>query len=93
MLVEATMLHDKKNNDYNGSMPLYAATGIKGRFADIWRKTIRLFSLVWEGNTRQVANETIRDTAIDLIVYTTLFILMLDKKKEEGGLIDSPKYK
>ena len=81
VMVEAIKLHDKKNNDYNGAVQLYKLIGLKGRYSDVFRKVIRLHSLVWEGNERKVKDETIRDTMLDLLVYTVLMIIIFDELK------------
>ena len=90
ILKEAQALHSRKNNDYGGSQGLYKMIGVKGRYADCWRKIIRMHSLVWEGNKQLVPDEPIRDTAIDLIVYTVLLVLVLDEQARQKKLTDVP---
>ena len=79
VLREALDLHDKKSNDYNGVLALYKHTGLRGRIADIWRKAIRLLTLGFYDTEQQVNKESLRDTALDLIVYSALYILLLDE--------------
>ena len=57
-------LHAMKNNDYNGNMDLYRATGVRGRFCDIWRKVIRMFNAIML-NTEMVVNENLIETSND----------------------------
>lgn len=83
ILQEVLALHSQKTNDYNGVLPLYKVTGLKGRVADIWRKTIRIMTLGFFDTEQKVPYESLRDTALDLIVYTILYILLLDEEKEK----------
>mgnify|MGYP001564358743 CR=1 FL=1 len=83
ILEEVLTLHDQKTNDYNGVMALYKATGLKGRIADIWRKAIRILTLGFHDTPQKVKYESLRDTALDLIVYTTLYVLLLDEEQKK----------
>lgn len=79
IFLECIELHAKKTHDYNGKMDLYRATGVKGRFCDIWRKVIRLFNAIMNEN-KMMVDESLKDTANDLIVYSALLIEELEIK-------------
>lgn len=80
ILIDTIDLHARKNNDYNGNMELYRATGVKGRFCDIWRKVIRMFNAIML-DTKMVVNENLLETCDDNIVYTALLREELENEK------------
>jgi len=75
---EARELFIRKTNDYVGSKNqnefLVNALGLRGRFVDLWRKIMRLKTLVWDGDSSKVKDETIKDTLIDMLIYSVMAI-------------------
>lgn len=82
ILFECIDLHARKNNDYNGDMDLYRATGIVGRFCDIWRKVIRMFNAIVL-KTNMVVDENLIETGKDSIVYHALLVEELNVEKNK----------
>lgn len=82
ILFEVLELHARKNNDYNGNMDLYRATGVIGRFCDIWRKVIRMFNAIVL-NTNMVVDENLIETGKDSIVYHALLVEELEWEKNK----------
>ncbi len=78
VLIEALETHAKKNNDYNGSAPLFPATG-ESLYFDIRRKFGRLHNII-QSNEDPMVDESIKDTALDLGVYAFLLVEELRKK-------------
>lgn len=75
ILGEVMMLQRRKANDYNGtqvSRDEYWPFGLKSFVQMLWTKVLRLRSLIADG--RVPANESIEDTAKDLIVYSLFMI-------------------
>jgi hypothetical protein len=73
----------KKNNDYGGhtdpfkNFRRHGAYGVLVRLDD---KYARLESVVKEGRTLQVEDETIYDTLIDIANYAIILRIMLEQK-------------
>jgi len=78
VLEEALAITTKKHNDYGNST--WNKYGLKMRFADIWRKFARLESLVWNNNKAMVKDESVRDTLLDLLVYSVMAIMVYDEE-------------
>ena len=55
--------------------------GLKGQFADIWRKITPLKRSLWEG--RELTREQPREICMDLIGHCLLTIAMLDREEGE----------
>lgn len=91
ILDEVLELHDKKHSDYNGTRPAWKEHGMIGRYFDLNRKFERVKTLLWEKRDQQVSDESVRDTLLDLIVYSTLAIILLDEQTKKQ-VIDHPKY-
>ena len=72
---EARELRIRKDKDYKSS---WRDLGAKGLFVRIRDKVNRLKSLLWDGNDRQVDDENLRDTAVDLVNYGLYLIYCLD---------------
>lgn len=83
ILEEMQELTNKKHSDYGDKT--YNKYGLKMRFADIWRKFARLESLIWEGNPAKVSDESIRDTLIDLAVYSVMAIIVFDEEHNDSN--------
>lgn len=82
-LVNALELHSRKNSDYTGASitPLiFSDFETTSKFCDIRRKYSRLYHFIAEKNKLKV-NETVEDTAIDLLVYAGLFVEYLHSQK------------
>jgi hypothetical protein len=77
----------QKAKDYNGSLPGFPdgfenadVLGVKGQFAEIWRKIWKLKKGMWDGE--QLVNEGVREILMDLIGHCFLAIDMLDRQAE-----------
>lgn len=79
ILGEAYILTSKKHSDYGDST--WRVYGLKMRFADIWRKFARLESLIWDNNKQKVGDESVRDTLLDLLVYSAMAIILYDEER------------
>lgn len=86
VLEEALNLHERKHQDYNGKNAPWKEFGMMGRFFDINRKFQRLKTLIYENRTAAVETETVRDTLMDLLVYSVMAILLLDEEKHVEAL-------
>lgn len=86
VVVQAIELHAKKNNDYNGSKPLFAERPtLQEMFYDIKRKYSRLHHLIMGGTDPQV-DEKLEDTALDLGNYGFLLAEdIISKIKNPNG--------
>ena len=60
-----TILHNKGNDYQDDITPL----GMRGCFANLFRKVMRLKSLIWDEREAAVEDETLEDTILDLINY------------------------
>lgn len=78
---EALELAKRKNEDY-GDEPMTKFSE-KGALIRMYDKTERLYTLLWENGDRQVKDETIRDTALDIINYSAYLIMLKEGKFEE----------
>lgn len=83
IFIDTIDLHARKNNDYNGNMDLYRATGVVGRFCDIWRKVIRMFNAIIL-ETKLVVDENLKETGKDMMVYDALLVeeLEIEERKQ-----------
>ena len=79
---EATELALRKNNDYASAIDVIATTGRIGLVVRIFDKAARLLSLVL-GTKQKVKDESVRDTAIDLVNYATYLVCIIDGTWEE----------
>ena len=92
VLTEALELHARKNNDYNGgnttSVQLYNDAQPEtnkefemiAKFCDIRRKYGRLYNAIAIKREMKV-DEKLEDTAIDLLVYSALFLEFIKGEK------------
>lgn len=84
-----------KNADYSDAAPSgiepAEVLGIKGQFAEIWRKVWKLKKAMWDGST--LAFEQPREILLDLIGHCFLAIDMIDRKSTADlfGPIQEPK--
>ena len=74
---EGLELFKKKNKDYGNAFALYGPVGVIIRMND---KVNRLMSVTNHG-INLVANETLRDTLIDLHNYSAMAITLMDMKE------------
>lgn len=91
LLDEIKELHDKKNEDYSGDedplanlkdctrMGLDPIMGVMTRIQD---KVRRLESFMRKG---RLVNESVRDSLVDLSVYSLLAIVIMDEQKDVVG--------
>jgi len=80
-MIDGLELHSRKHQDYNSDKyrDLYKLFGIQGTFFNIWRKIIRLYNGIIQKKDLTV-NESLSDTAIDLLVYAAMLV---DELREE----------
>lgn len=62
--------------------------GVRGQFADIWRKIGPLKRALWEGE--ELTREQPREILMDLIGHCMLTIAMLDRQENEVILAANP---
>ena len=74
---EAIELAERKNNDYAGVVDVIGTMGRTGLAVRMFDKASRIASLVL-GTNQKVKDESIRDTAIDMINYATYLVCILD---------------
>ena len=72
---EARALFQRKNADYGDAFASHGAVGVLVRLGD---KLSRLVSVTKNGVTL-TANETLRDTLIDLHNYSAMAIMLMDE--------------
>jgi len=65
----------KKNGDYGNEN--INILGLKGCYVRISDKTQRLKQLVWDEKEKQVEDETVEDTLLDLAGYAIISYLLL----------------
>jgi hypothetical protein len=82
----ARALRIRKNADYGDS---WRALGARGLFVRLTDKVGRLKSLLWDNRTQQVADESLRDTASDLINYGLFLLYALDHGMIDGDNKDA----
>jgi len=76
ILLEASKLRWRKLNDYGASYRSFGPLGVVVRLSD---KIARMSRLILK--KAHVADESIRDTAIDTLNYAAMLILLLDEQK------------
>lgn len=82
ILTEAGDLFKRRNQDYrdaDGFEPS-EVLGIKGQFAEIWRKVWKLKNALWDG--REMAGEKAEEILLDLIGHACLAIDMLRRRRD-----------
>ena len=75
IFVEAFQLRRKKGADYGD---VWKDLGTKKEFVYLYDKVMRLKTLIWDGN--KPANESTRDSVIDLINYSFHTAILLDEE-------------
>lgn len=80
VLTEASQLRWKKLNDYGASYREFGPLGVAVRMGDKMR---RMEMLLQKGHVTRVKSESLRDTAVDLLNYSVMLVMLLDEKK--GG--------
>ena len=76
---EAFDLFKRKNSDYGDAFATYGPIGVIVRIGD---KIQRLMS-VSKNNVKCVADESLRDTLIDLHNYSAMAIMLMDENNEK----------
>ena len=77
ILLEAAKLRWGKLNDYGASYKTFGPLGVAVRMGDKMARIARLI----QGNTPKY--ESLRDSAIDLLNYSAMLILLLDEKSKK----------
>ena len=73
----------KKNADYGcNTLFKFACKGVVVRLND---KMERLINLIWNENKRQVQDEKVEDTVLDMINYCVYLIMLLRGKLTKDG--------
>ena len=76
-MLSLTML---KHNDYGDDSVF--SLGMKMRFADIFKKYQRIKSIIWDEKEVKVSDETVKDTLLDLAIYSVIAIIQYDLELE-----------
>jgi hypothetical protein len=79
---EARNLRLRKQNDYGAT---WQVLGLRGIFVHLLTKVQRLKQLVWHQTKQQVADESVRDTLIDLLNYSLISLYLLETANMEGA--------
>lgn len=79
-LIEAAALAAKKGQDYNDGVPrsAYFPLGLASYAQELHKKSLRLVSLAKRPGSRP-RNESVRDTALDMINYACFLAEAIDK--------------
>lgn len=80
---EMVALKEKKAGDYGNT---WRAFGIQGMYAQIGRKFSRLW-LNKDKSAESLNNEMMRDTLMDMAVYSIMSIQLLDEGKGNNDLV------
>jgi len=89
---DMTELYAKKNADYGNSFAKLRSEYPAAICIRLQDKMNRLKSLVMDGNTQQVSDESIEDTLMDIANYAIMEIVerKMEKAKEEEEDADLP---
>ena len=80
---ELTELYERKNADYGDSFgKSYAEYGLAMPSIRLEDKLNRLKNLTLRSGKQQIAEESIRDTLMDLANYAIMSIIEIDREKE-----------
>ncbi len=80
---ELTELYERKNADYGDSFgKSYAEYGLAMPCIRLEDKLNRLKNLTLRSGKQQIAEESIRDTLMDLANYAIMSIIEIDREKE-----------
>ena len=82
IVASAIYLHASKNNDYNGTKPLFPAT-VQSLYHDLKRKFGRLYNFLENTDKHMMVSESLEDTALDLGVYAFLMSEKIRENKKE----------
>jgi hypothetical protein len=77
----------KDYNDIDGFEP-HKVLGIRGQFAEVWRKVWKLKNTLWDGRT--LAYEGEREILLDMIGHCFLAISMIDADPRDGTKSQPP---
>lgn len=82
---ELTELYERKNADYGDSFgKSYAEYGLAMPCIRLEDKLNRLKNLTLRNGKQQIAEESIRDTLMDLANYAIMTIIEIDREKGAG---------
>lgn len=82
---ELTELYERKNADYGDSFgKSYAEYGLAMPCIRLEDKLNRLKNLTLRSGKQQIAEESIRDTLMDLANYAIMSIIEIDREKGAG---------
>lgn len=82
---ELTELYERKNADYGDSFgKSYAEYGLAMPCIRLEDKLNRLKNLTLRNGKQQIAEESIRDTLMDLANYAIMSIIEIDREKGAG---------
>lgn len=82
---ELTELYERKNADYGDSFgKSYAEYGLAMPCIRLEDKLNRLKNLTLRSGKQQIAEESIRDTLMDLANYAIMTIIEIDREKGAG---------
>lgn len=82
VMVDALATHNAKHHDYNGKRNFSETTGLKGRFLEVWRKSTRLFVMIWDQEVPLV-DESSEESALDLVVFAAMLTSAIRKEKNK----------
>lgn len=71
-------LGEKKNHDYGACGDAIEMAGVRGVVVRMLDKQLRLMSLTQPGFDAKVKDESLRDTLMDMINYSTYAVSLLD---------------
>lgn len=90
LLKEAGELHDKKQNDYGVDHDPFANVrasedfGVPGWVGCMMRANDKMKRIQKAASGGELANESLRDSLMDLAVYSLIGIVLLEESIEEG---------
>lgn len=81
IVAEMVALKEKKSSDYRN---VWRAFGLQGVYSSLARKFTRL----WINKDKEVANESIEDTLMDLAVYSIMALQLIREKDTSDKILD-----
>lgn len=81
-------LFEEKNREYGaGQQSSGSALGVKGQFADIWRKIGKLKTGIWDDNESALTSESVDEILLDLIGHCFLTLWMRGQDAPVSGSV------